>query len=312
MQQNEMEALLEACHLCPRSCGANRLAGEKGICGCDSRLLIARAALHMWEEPCISGEEGSGTVFFSGCALGCVFCQNQPIAKAEAGRFISMERLVEIFFELQSQGANNINLVTAGHYIPQVATALQEAKGKGLQIPIVYNSGGYELPESLKLLEGLVDIYLPDYKYSSPAAAKEYSNAMDYPQVALDAIREMLRQVGSPQMDETGMMYKGVQVRHLVLPGHSKESRQALYQLYQAFGEQIGLSIMNQYTPMPQVADHPLLSRRVTQKEYESVIRYALQIGWQNALIQEEDAATESFIPHFALTEEQMEKIRQN
>lgn len=300
------------CALCPRNCHANRQNSAKGYCGQPQSIRIAKIAPHYWEEPFLSGKKGSGTVFFCGCNLRCCYCQNSVLLSPEAGTEVSPAQLEALILDLQENGVHNINLVTATHYTHQLVPVLQKLRKNGLSIPVVWNSSAYESTETLQMLEGLVDIYLPDYKYSSSEAAKEYSNAKDYPQVALDAIREMLRQVGSPQMDETGMMYKGVQVRHLVLPGHSKESRQALYQLYQAFGEQIGLSIMNQYTPMPQVADHPLLSRRVTQKEYESVIRYALQIGWQNALTQEEDAATEFFIPHFALTEEQMEKIRQN
>ncbi|MBQ6808652.1 MAG: radical SAM protein [Firmicutes bacterium] len=297
-----MEALLEACHLCPRSCGENRLAGEKGICGCDSRLLIARAALHMWEEPCISGEEGSGTVFFSGCALGCVFCQNQPIAKAEAGRFISMERLVEIFFELQSQGANNINLVTAGHYIPQVATALQEAKGKGLQIPIVYNSGGYELPERLKLLEGLVDIYLPDLKYASPALAQRYAHAADYFPRACAALAEMFRQVGEPVFDDRGILQRGMVVRHLALPGQAEDSKAILRYLWETYGNRIYISLMSQYTPLPHSKAFPELQRKLSDEEYEALIDYAVELGVENGFIQEGDAAEESFIPPFDCT----------
>ncbi|MDO4733070.1 MAG: radical SAM protein [Bacillota bacterium] len=299
MQQNEMDALLRACRLCPRSCAANRLAGEKGVCGCDSNLQIARAALHMWEEPCISGEEGSGTVFFAGCALGCVFCQNRKIARARAGRIVSRERLVEIFFALQQQGANNINLVTAGHYIPQVALALQEARAAGLCIPVVYNSGGYELPESLKLLDGLVDIYLPDLKYASPALSQRYAHAEDYFPRACAALEEMFRQAGEPVFDERGILQRGMVVRHLALPGQGEDSKAILRYLWETYGDRIYISLMSQYTPLPHCRDFPELQRKLSDAEYEELIDYAVGLGIENGFIQEGDAAEESFIPAF-------------
>lgn len=211
---------------------------------------------------------------------------------------------------LQREGVHNINLVTATHFTEQLVPILQELRSGALQIPVVWNSSGYESIETLRLLEGLVDIYLPDYKYSSATLADSYSNAPDYPTVALAAIEEMLRQVGTPQLNAQGLMTAGVHVRHLVLPHHAKESRQALYRLRQRFGDRIGLSIMSQYTPMPAMATHPLLARKITEKEYESVIRYSLQIGWQNALTQEGEAASESFIPDFSLTDEFIEMIQ--
>lgn len=211
---------------------------------------------------------------------------------------------------LQREGVHNINLVTATHFTEQLVPILQELRSGTLQIPVVWNSSGYESIETLRLLEGLVDIYLPDYKYSSATLADSYSNAPDYPTVALAAIEEMLRQVGTPQLNAQGLMTAGVHVRHLVLPHHAKESRQALYRLRQQFGDRIGLSIMSQYTPMPAMATHPLLARKITEKEYETVIRYSLQIGWQNALTQEGEAASESFIPDFSLTDEFIEMIQ--
>lgn len=211
---------------------------------------------------------------------------------------------------LQREGVHNINLVTATHFTEQLVPILQELRSGALQIPVVWNSSGYESIETLRLLEGLVDIYLPDYKYSSATLANSYSNAPDYPTVALAAIEEMLRQVGTPQLNAQGLMTAGVHVRHLVLPHHAKESRQALYRLRQQFGDRIGLSIMSQYTPMPAMATHPLLARKITEKEYETVIRYSLQIGWQNVLTQEGEAASESFIPDFSLTDEFIEMIQ--
>lgn len=211
---------------------------------------------------------------------------------------------------LQREGVHNINLVTATHFTEQLVPILQELRSGTLQIPVVWNSSGYESIETLRLLEGLVDIYLPDYKYSSATLADSYSNVPDYPTVALAAIEEMLRQVGTPQLNAQGLMTAGVHVRHLVLPHHAKESRQALYRLRQQFGDRIGLSIMSQYTPMPAMATHPLLARKITEKEYETVIRYSLQIGWQNALTQEGEAASESFIPDFSLTDEFIEMIQ--
>ena len=262
----------------------------------------------MWEEPCVSGKEGSGTVFFCGCPLRCVFCQNHIIAlgKEKSGEKIGKEidifRLKEIFLELQEKGANNINLVTGTHYIPQIAEALRMAKKEGLIIPIVYNTSGYEKVESIRLLEGLVDVYLPDMKYVSKELSKEYSNAADYFDVASKALEEMVRQVGEPEFDARGYMKKGVIVRHLVLPGSTKDSKAVLEYLWNTYGNKIYISIMNQYTPMEQIKNHPLLSRKVTKREYQKVIDYALSLGWENGFIQEGETAKESFIPDFYTT----------
>lgn len=291
--------ILEYCTLCPRECGVDRLAGKKGYCRADGRLMVARAALHMWEEPCISGEEGSGAVFFSGCSMGCIFCQNQEIAAGRAGKIISEERLTEIFLNLQDKRANNINLVTAGHYVPQVAEAIRAAKEQGLRIPIVYNSSGYEKTETLKMLTGLVDVYLPDFKYMDSKIAKAYSNAPDYAQVAKQALSEMVRQVGKVQLDERGMMSKGVIVRHLLLPGHLEDSKKVIRYLYETYGDAIYISMMNQYTPMPRVAKDALLSRRVKKREYEALLDYAISLGVENGFFQEGETAKESFIPEF-------------
>ena len=288
------------CELCPRRCGIDRSL-QRGYCGESETIRIARAAPHLWEEPPISGTNGSGTVFFSGCNLRCIYCQNHEIAVSHLGYEVTPEKLLRKIYDLQAQGVHNINLVTAGHFTLQLIPVLRKAKASGLNIPIVWNSSGYESCEMLRMLDGLIDIYLPDFKYLHPQTAKEYSNAPDYPEIAKAALAEMVRQSGSPQINpETGLMTRGVQVRHLVLPGHAQESRQILWYLYQTYGNRIGYSIMNQYTPMPQMKDHPLLSRRVTAQEYENVIRYAKQIGIENAYTQEGEAACESFIPEFS------------
>lgn len=302
-----MEAYFTDCTLCPRQCHANRLAGQRGYCGKAAGLVVARAALHMWEETCISGENGSGTVFFSGCNLGCIFCQNYKISRngrqhgeQEIGTEITAGRLAGIFLELESQGANNINLVTPTHYVPQIIEALEIAKGEGMNLPVVYNTSGYERAETIRMLEGYVDIYLPDMKYMDPALAAEYSGAPDYPAYAKEALREMVSQTGEFRIEEeSGLMTRGVLVRHLVLPGHVRESREVIRYLHDTYGNRILLSIMNQYTPMPQVRDHKHLGRRVTKREYEKVVDYALELGVEYGYIQEGEAALESFIPEF-------------
>lgn len=291
--------LLEDCTLCPRECHVNRNKGRRGYCKETSELTVARAALHMWEEPCISGQCGSGTVFFSGCAMGCVFCQNQLIATGEWGKQITVSRLAGIFLELQEQGAANLNLVTAGHYVPQVMEGLDLARSRGFFLPVVYNSSGYEKAETLGMLEGYVDVYLPDFKYMDPRIAQRYSNASDYSQYAKSAIREMVRQVGEAEFDSRGMMKKGVIVRHLILPGHTKDSMEVLKYLYETYGEQIYISIMNQYTPMEKVLGFPEINRKVTDREYRRVVNYAVELGITNGFIQEGETASESFIPDF-------------
>lgn len=297
--QEELQTMLKECHLCPRNCGVDRLAGQKGFCGVDAGIMVARAALHMCEEPCISGKEGSGAVFFSGCSLGCAFCQNRTISKGQSGKVITVEHLAELFLDLQAQKANNINLVTAGHFLPQVRDALILAKEQGLTIPVVYNSSGYEKAEMLRYLEGLVDIYLPDLKYLEADLAGKYSHAKDYPEVAMKALEEMVRQVRTPEFDERGMMKKGVIVRHLLLPGHVRNSKKVLEYLYGTYGDQIYISLMNQYTPMPAMKDDPQLSRKVTDREYDRLLDHAISFGVTNCFIQEGETAKESFIPEF-------------
>lgn len=290
---------LRKCSLCPRACGANRDAGQVGRCHAGGALRVARAALHMWEEPCLSGLEGSGAVFFSGCSLGCIFCQNSRISQEASGLEISTERLAEIFLELQEQGANNINLVTAAQYTLQVRDALLEAKKAGLGIPVVYNSSGYEQVKTLQMLEGLVDIYLPDLKYLSEDLAERYSHAADYPEYAKAAIDEMVRQQPIPEFDARGMMQRGVIVRHLLLPGHVREAKKVIQYLYDTYGDSVYISMMNQYTPVHSNFADPLLNRRVTKREYERLLDFASELGVTNGFYQEGATASESFIPAF-------------
>ncbi len=288
----------EQCDLCCRHCKVNRNQGELGFCGMDASVYAARAALHFWEEPCISGETGSGTVFFSGCSLQCVFCQNHDIAIARTGMKISQQRLTEIFLELQAKGALNINLVTPTHYVPQIIDALRTAKNEGLTLPIVYNTGSYDTVETIQSLEGLIDIYLPDLKYYSSELSTRYSKAPDYFDCASKAIREMYRQVGPPQF-KRGQMMKGMIVRHLALPNALHDSKKVLKYLWETYEDQIYVSIMNQYTPRQVVEKYPEINRKLTKREYDKLVDYALDLGYSNAFIQEGETALESFIPSF-------------
>lgn len=290
------------CDLCPRKCLVDRKKGEKGICGQTENLKVARAALHFWEEPCISGDAGSGAVFFSGCPLHCVFCQNENIANGTVGKEISLERLVDIFLELQEKRANNINLVTPGHFVPQIVKALDQARKEGLTLPVVYNTSSYEMVDTIKMLEGYVDIYLPDFKYMSPVLSKKYSHAPDYAEVAKAAIAEMVRQTGKAVFvngDEDNLILSGTIVRHLTLPGCMEDSMQILKYLHDTYGDMIYISIMNQFTPLSNLEKYPELNRRITDEEYETLVDYAINIGIENGFIQEGDTAEESFIPAF-------------
>lgn len=285
------------CTLCPRNCNAERTTAS-GYCSVSNEIMAARAALHFWEEPCISGKTGSGTVFFSGCSLRCVYCQNREIALGNIGKVISIKRLAEIFLELQEKGACNINLVTPTHYILQIKEALILAKQNGLSIPIVYNTSSYETVESLHLLEGLIDIYLPDLKYKSPQIAKRYSNAPNYFSYACAALKEMYRQVGSP-IFENDLLKRGIIVRHLVLPCNTNDSKEIIYYLYHTYRNNIYISIMNQYTPVIKQTEFLELNRKLTKKEYDEVVDYAIELGVEYGFIQEEETAKESFIPMF-------------
>ena len=302
---------LSDCTLCPRSCRVNRLAGRIGYCNVTADLFAARAALYYHEEPVISGSRGSGAVFFAGCNMGCVFCQNYAIAKAMTGTQLSSGRLTEIFLSLQEQGAHNINLITAEHFLPQVIRSLRDAKDQGLTLPVVYNTGTYERVEAIQALEGLVDVWLPDFKYISPRLSLAYSHTPDYFQYASKALQEMVRQCPEPLFSDGShtldapddaddpLMVRGVLVRHLVLPGSTQDSMDILKYLHDTYGDQIFISIMNQYTPMPQVKDDPDLGRKLSSEEYEKVVDYAISLGITNGFIQEEGTASRRYIPAF-------------
>jgi putative pyruvate formate lyase activating enzyme len=307
--QNFMD--LSDCTLCPRSCRVNRLAGRIGYCNVTADLFAARAALYYHEEPVISGSRGSGAVFFAGCNMGCVFCQNYAIAKAMTGTQLSSGRLTEIFLSLQEQGAHNINLITAEHFLPQVIRSLRDAKDQGLTLPVVYNTGTYERVEAIQALEGLVDVWLPDFKYISPRLSLAYSHTPDYFQYASKALAEMVRQCprplfadGTSSIDaeddaDDPVMVRGVIVRHLALPGCAEDSRDILDYLHTTYGDNIFISLMNQYTPMPQVWGDPNLGRKLTPEEYDSLVDYAISIGITNGFIQDGETASQSYIPAF-------------
>jgi len=315
-----VESYMSSCTLCPRACKVDRNHGQIGACGQSAEIMVARAALHKWEEPCISGIKGSGAIFFCGCGLGCVFCQNYDISGGGLGKVISRERLSEIFLELQEAGANNINLVTGCQFVPHIVWALERAKRQGFRLPVVYNSGGYESVETLCLLEGLVDVYLPDLKFVLPQRSKRYCHAPDYFERASRALEEMVRQAGAPEFTDeaTGrerldveayqrrsaqgeslLMIKGVLVRHLMLPGGLVDSKKAVKYLLDTYGDSIFVSIMSQYTPCPGGAGFPELRRRVGRKEYAALLDYAIEQGLENGFMQERDVARESFIPAF-------------
>lgn len=293
------KAEYQNCTLCPRECGVDRSVGQKGYCGMGSTLVAARAALHMWEEPCISGKKGSGAVFFSGCSMRCCFCQNREIALGTWGKELSLSRLADVFLELEQQGAANINLVTAAHYLPHVLGGLELAKDRGLSIPIVYNTSGYEKAEMIRRLKGYVDIYLPDFKYMESELARSCSKAPDYPKRAKEALKEMVDQTGDCVFDKDGYLRKGTIVRHLILPGHTRNSMKVLEYLYETYGDHIYISIMNQFTPIYQQKEMKELNRNVTKREYEKVLKRALELGIKNGFFQEGETAKESFIPSF-------------
>ena len=289
---------LKKCMICPRNCGVNR---EKtlGFCKAGINIKIARYSLHYWEEPCISGEKGSGTIFFSCCNLKCLFCQNYDISTNNNGKEISIEKFSDICLKLQNMGANNINLVTPTMYIPLIKEGLILAKKKGLNIPIVYNTSGYEKVESLKELDGLIDIYLPDCKYYDDELAINFSNVSNYFNIFKDALKEMYRQVGSPILSNN-LIKKGIIVRHLVLPKHSDDSKKILKYLYDTYKDNIYISIMNQYTPVRRIDKYKELNNKLKENEYDKLIDYAINLGIVNAFVQEKDTCKESFIPDFS------------
>lgn len=292
---------LSDCHLCPRACHVDRLAGESGHCGMGGEMVAARAALHFWEEPCLSGTRGSGTVFFSGCGLHCTFCQNEPISRGREGIEISTERLSNIFLELQASGAHNINLVTPTHFIPQIAFSLRMAKARGLHLPVVCNSSGYETINALRIWDGLIDIYLPDVKFFSPDLSKEMCGAPDYFGNASKALSEMFRQIGEPVFSEDGMMQKGMIVRHLMLPGYLFDTRKILEFLCDTYGNKIFISLMNQYTP-PKAAASKAPDHTLREDHYEAMVQYLIERGQENAFVQENGTCSDSFIPAFDLS----------
>lgn len=289
--------VLENCMLCPRKCGINRYKG-KGICGANSKIKLAYYSLHMWEEPPISGKNGSGTIFFSNCNMKCIYCQNKKISIDGYGKYISMKKLEEIMLELQKKGAHNINLVTPTHYVPQIAFVLQKIKDKSLKIPVVYNTSSYECVGTLMMMRNLVDIYLADLRYYDDDLAIKYSNCRDYFENATMAIDEMYRQVGEIKINDKGMLEKGVVVRVLILPGHVDDSKKIIEYLYKTYGNDIFISIMNQYTPVWK-CEYSNLNRKVTEDEYNEVVNYAIDLGVVNAFVQEGEAADDSFIPKF-------------
>lgn len=291
---------MSGCTLCPRKCGADRAAGERGYCGCGNEIRLARAAAHFGEEPCITGLDGSGAVFFSGCPLRCVYCQNREISLQGRGKVVSIERLAEIFGELAQAGVHNLNLVTATPYADKCVAALELAKPK---IPVVWNSSGYENVETLKLLEGHVQIYMPDYKYSTPLAAKRWSCARDYPSVARAAIEEMYRQTGPFVMDENGILQSGVLIRHLLLPGRDKDAREVIDWVTEAFPpDAVLFSLMSQYVPFADRKKYPELARPVSRAEYDSAQTYLAASGIENGYFQDLSSATDELIPHFDFT----------
>ena len=296
------------CSICPRQCNIDRQL-NKGFCGESDTVRLARAALHFYEEPPISGSNGSGAIFFSGCNLKCVFCQNESIANNNTGIEVSIDKLADIMLDLQSQNAHNINLVTPSHYIYQIKEALILAKEQGLTIPIVYNSSGYELASSIRELDGLVDIYLPDFKYMDDELAVKYSKAPNYSKYAKETVAEMFRQVGSPAFDDNGLMTKGVIVRHLLLPLAVNNAKNVIAYLHDTYEDNIYISIMNQYTPMTDTPSmksvatlYPELFRKVTKREYNRLLDFVLSLNITNAFFQEGETASDSFIPDFDYT----------
>ncbi len=289
------------CTLCPRMCHADRAAGGVGFCGAGASLRLARGALHMWEEPCISGTRGSGTVFFSGCQLKCCFCQNYKISHEGFGLEVSEDRLCEILLSLQAQGAHNINFVSGTPYIEPILRVLDRIRGRELHIPTVWNTGGYERVETLRRLDGYIDIYLPDYKYHDGARAARYSSARDYSEIALRAIRDMVRQTGPCRFDGEGLLLSGTVVRHLVMPGGRHDSLACIEDLAACFSpDRIRISLMSQYTPFYKSAEHPEIHRRITTFEYESVCKAVLAHGF-DGYFQEKSAAREEYTPPFDL-----------
>ncbi|WP_346888144.1 radical SAM protein [Clostridium sp. UBA1056] len=293
--------ILDNCNVCPRNCGIDRISGKVGFCKSGVTVKVAKAYGHMWEEPCVSGTKGSGTVFFSNCNLRCVFCQNHDISQSSIGKEISVERLSEIFLEQQAKGYHNINLVNPTHYVPQIIAALDMAKKSGLTIPVVYNSNGYENIESIKALNGYIDVYIPDLKYFNDKYAIKYSSAPNYFNIASKVIGEMVAQVGTPVFNEDDIMIKGVIIRHLMLPGLLFDSKKVVDYIYKTFGDSVYLSLMNQYTPMFKSTEYAEINRPLNPDHYDSLIDYCVDLGYKNAFIQESGTSSTVYVPDFNL-----------
>lgn len=292
---------MENCRVCPWECGKDRSHGEKGVCRSTARLKVARASLHAWEEPCISGTRGSGTIFFSHCNLSCVFCQNYKISQEGFGEEITVEALARLCLNLQEKGAHNINLVTPAHYLAQLRDALGLAKKEGLRIPVIYNTNAYEEVESLQALAGLVDVYLPDLKYYSDDYAWKYSRVRGYFAKASQAILEMFRQVGAPRFDDEGLIRQGLVIRHLLLPGLTGDSRKVLQWIAKELPRDVYVSLMGQFTPFYQAGRYPELRRPLTEEEYDEVIGFFFALGLENGFVQELESGDAAFIPEFDL-----------
>lgn len=294
---------LKSCNICPHKCGVNRLNGIKGRCKCDNKIKIALASVHNYEEPCISGKNGSGTVFFSNCNLNCIYCQNYEISQLGKGKEITIEHLAQIFIKQQEKNVNNINLVTPTMYVPQIIEAIKIARKKGLNIPIIYNSNGYENVETIKKLNGYIDIYLPDLKYYSNEIAKKYSKIDNYFEIAISAIKEMQKQVGNPIFNEKGIIQKGVIIRHLILPHHLLNTKNILKYVKENFDENTYISIMAQYFPTYKAKEDKLINRKLTKKEYKEIENYLYLLNLKNGYIQELGEHEEEYVPKFDLSE---------
>lgn len=297
-----MEELKE-CTICPHRCKVNRLEGQRGRCRCDSSIKIALASIHNYEEPCISSKNGSGTVFFSNCNLNCIYCQNYEISQEGKGKVVSTEHLAEIFIKQQNKGVNNINLVTPTMYVPQIIEAIKIAKQNGLHIPIIYNSNGYESIETIKMLDGYIDVYLPDLKYYSNELAKKYSKIDNYFSIATSAIKEMIKQVGNPIFNEDGIIQKGVIIRHLILPNHIQNTKNILKYIKENFDDETYISIMAQYFPTYKAKDDSLLNRKISKKEYKEVENYLYMLDLKNGYMQDLGEHEEEYVPNFDLSE---------
>ncbi len=285
------------CNICPRKCNANRKTNI-GYCGCSDKITVNRFAPHYWEEPCISGSKGAGNIFFGGCQLHCLYCQNRVISETAKGRSVSSDELCDIFFQLKELNVHNINLVTPDMYIPQIIPSIIKAKENNIDLPFIMNCSGYETVDMIRALDGLIDIYLPDFKYMSSLLAKKYSNAADYPEVAKNALKEMVRQKSCCVFNSEGIMTSGVIVRHMLLPGNTYDSKKIIKYLHDTYGDSIYISIMSQYTPINN-SPYNELNRKVTQEEYDELVDFSIECGLTNAFIQDGEAANEEFIPDF-------------